>query len=246
MRKNVILILLLIIITFGCTNDVTTLIKDNNFLIRLVRHSGEYTSYYGSVSYYNNKWDAYSTHTYITVSNVCIEKQCLKLRIITSRFNSFGSPNYWEWNYPVEYEIEIVNSELKEIIKFCKDNPNDQYDLFFDEAKTIKTLETTALCISDNLRIKETPDLKPETKVIGKLQKFQEVTLIDVTSETEKIGKFDSPWYKVKLEDGNIGWVYGAYVKIYFDEKDKGYLYKAFEAPGSDETNNQEYIPSFY
>lgn len=45
------------------------------------------------------------------------------------------------------------------------------------------------------------------------------------------------PWYKTRLEDGNEGWVFGGFVKIYFFDENIQMLKRAFEKNGSEYTN---------
>ena len=77
------------------------------------------------------------------------------------------------------------------------------------------------------------------TILLSGMNSFQTVTVIDATDKYDNIDGLKSRWYKIKLAEGQYGWVYGGYVKIYVDEQSKQQLLKAFAEPGSEDTNNQ-------
>ncbi len=94
-----------------------------------------------------------------------------------------------------------------------------------------------ALIVCDSLRIRESPNTESSTKVVGKLKKWDKVTAIDCTETKTRIDNLEYPWYKIRLEDGKEGWVFGGFAKIYFSEEDLQLLYEAFEKEGSEYTN---------
>ncbi len=50
--------------------------------------------------------------------------------------------------------------------------------------------------------------------LLGEAQKGTKVTVLEESEKPDTIGGVTKPWYKVKLESGLVGWVFGAYVSI--------------------------------
>lgn len=61
-----------------------------------------------------------------------------------------------------------------------------------------------------NVRIREKPSL--EANIITTLDKDKLLKIIEVSDEKMKISDMNSYWYKVILESGQIGWIYGYFV----------------------------------
>ena len=55
------------------------------------------------------------------------------------------------------------------------------------------------------------------------LQKSSEVTLYEQSKNQEEIDGEKNFWYKVKVDEETYGWVYGAYVRIFFEDQSLGY-----------------------
>lgn len=92
--------------------------------------------------------------------------------------------------------------------------------VYVDISKTYPT--TCQAIVIDNLNIRDAPSLKGN--IIGKIIKRTEITLYDKSIHQDEIDGENDFWYKVKLDTKNIyGWVYGAYVRIFFEDESLGY-----------------------
>ncbi len=72
------------------------------------------------------------------------------------------------------------------------------------------------VCWLDKVNVRDTPDLK--AKAVASIQKNEEVEYLGyITEETSKVelrGKtYNEPFYKVKMRDGKVVWVYGGTVQ---------------------------------
>ena len=63
-------------------------------------------------------------------------------------------------------------------------------------------------------------------KKIGKLKKRDEVTLYEQSKFVDEIDGEKNPWYKVKVSENEYGWLYGGYVRIFFEDENLGYYSK--------------------
>ncbi len=195
------------------------LINKNQELICAVEcNHGEITCNYGT--------------EYIHLQSVGNRIQDNKLYVdyVYSVFNVLGIPSFRDFDFPKFYEIVITEKQIKKRIESIK------YKKIPDTSKRISGT-CDALIICDNLRIRESPNTDSTTKVVGKLKKWDKVTAIDCTETKTKIDNLEYPWYKIRLEDGKEGWVFGGFAKIYFSDEDLQLLYKAFEKDGSEYTN---------
>ena len=159
-----------------------------------------------------------------------IQDNKLYVDYVYSVFNVLGIPGFRNFDYPNYYEIVITEKQIRKRIESMK------YKEIPDTSKRISRT-CDALIICDNLRIREEPNTDSTTKVVGKLKKWDKVTAIDCTETKTKIDNLEYPWYKIRLEDGQEGWVFGGFAKIYFSDEDLQLLYKAFEKEGSEYTN---------
>ena len=55
------------------------------------------------------------------------------------------------------------------------------------------------------------------------LSKASEVTLYEQSKNQEEIDGEKNFWYKVKVDEETYGWVYGTYVRIFFEDQSLGY-----------------------
>jgi hypothetical protein len=55
------------------------------------------------------------------------------------------------------------------------------------------------------------------------LSKASEVTLYEQSKNQYEIDGEKNFWYKVKVDEETYGWVYGAYVRIFFEDQSLGY-----------------------
>ncbi len=63
------------------------------------------------------------------------------------------------------------------------------------------------MCISIRLR----PSVKAD--ILGKLNKDDEIEIVDKTDIKLQVEEAYNYWYKIKLSNGTMGWVFGEYVK---------------------------------
>lgn len=82
--------------------------------------------------------------------------------------------------------------------------------LFYEVVDSMKFTFPSGYCNDSNVRIREKPDL--ESPIIGKLQKNDEVTIIDKTPYRMEIGNNNSKWFKIMTNDGLAGWSFGLYI----------------------------------
>lgn len=69
--------------------------------------------------------------------------------------------------------------------------------------------------VIDNLRIRSKPSINSE--IVGNLAKLSEITLYEESAHKDTIDNIESPWYKTQTVDGKEGWVFGGYVRIFFN-----------------------------
>jgi len=81
-----------------------------------------------------------------------------------------------------------------------------------DVAGTPVTPLQYALVISDKVRIRESPSLTGVQ--LGFLSDGQRVKVLKRSDEKMKVDAMFGYWYKIKSEDGTVGWSYGAFLKI--------------------------------
>lgn len=196
--------------------------------------------YRGTIYYSDGQWNAVYNSSFGLIELIEIEKNTneIILSIQLSNFIIRGYPNsYWDWSYPNLYEIKLTSDILLEILN-SNDETKGLNNFFCIDDIVSKYGNCHAIIITDNLRIRTLPNTSSESKVIGVLNKFQDVELIDCTKEKDEIDGILAPWYKVNLEDGTDGWIFGGFAKIYFSVKnDKERIIKAFEKEGSEYTN---------
>lgn len=125
--------------------------------------------------------------------------------------NENNIPKYLTFHFPKKYSVSILRNSIE--------NCNIK-EIVLDTSKTYPT--TCQAIIIDNLTVREKPCL--EGKKIGRIEKRTEVTLYEQSENIDEIDGEKNPWYKIKLADSKEGWVYGGYVRIFFE----GY-YTGFE-----------------
>jgi len=72
--------------------------------------------------------------------------------------------------------------------------------------KTIK-----GRCTENGISIRLRPSIKAD--ILGKLNKYDEIEIIDKTDIKLQVEEAYNYWYKIKLSNGTMGWVFGEYVK---------------------------------
>lgn len=119
-----------------------------------------------------------------------------------------------KWSYPKKFKVIISNLDIQDV--FEKDIVGC---ILVDTSQTYPT--TCQAIVIDNLNIRDKPSLCGNK--IGIIQKGVEVTLYEESKNQEEIDGEKNFWYKVKVDEETYGWVYGAYVRIFFEDPSLGY-----------------------
>ena len=69
----------------------------------------------------------------------------------------------------------------------------------------------TGIVNDDAVRLRTSPFLGEKSHVITLLSKNDKVTILDI-GNYEEIDEYNAPWYKVKTENNQTGWIYGGYI----------------------------------
>lgn len=213
---------------------IETLCKQNDFYFILVNSNNNFC---GVLTNKNGFLELNSGVSYnrFDILDVKYNEENILLSILDASFLLRGIPCYRDYTEILFYNQTITLRQIEQRIKSINKNGNDFEELLFVFNRI--NYFSPALIICDNLRIREKPNTNSTTKVIGKLNKWDKVTVVDCTNTKDKIENLEYPWYKIKLEDGQEGWVFGGFTKIYFSDEDLNLLYKAFEKEGSEYTN---------
>ncbi|MBP3710721.1 MAG: SH3 domain-containing protein [Treponema sp.] len=207
--------------------------KDGGYAGTIENDHGEWECSYGA-SYYHQQYD-----THEIINNTVI------VSYLSCNFILRGEPAYRDYNYPKKESAIITKKQIERRLSSDGNNGEDGYDGGIDLSKIVVSKGNChALVITDGLRVRENPDTKVDTKVIGKFNKFDDIYLIDCTESKDKIDNLEFPWYKVQLADGTEGWVFGGFAKIYFNEHDKERIKAAF-AEHESEYWNQYVTPDY-
>lgn len=219
------------------SNDLERMIKNNEFDFVLTNKNGSYGGYI-----YNNhdKWEcSFGTDfLYVGFDSRIIYEERVDILCLSSIYFSYGSPSYREYAFPKKTVISITKQQIQDRINSIKaGNKKKNRDINKNTNESIVKVECNGLSIAENVRIREEPYIKNGIKILEKLKKFQKIKIIDMSNNIDTIENLKSCWYKIRLEEGTEGWVFGGGVKIYFDDEDLKMLYKAFEKEGSEYTN---------
>ena len=105
---------------------------------------------------------------------------------------------------------QIESSEIK-------NTETENVDTISDD-KTIDIEETGKYAILNDsrVRLRNEPYLSSDT--IKLLNKNERVIVNKKTFETEKIQNMNSPWYEITVNDNVVGWIYGYFLDLQFDE----------------------------
>ena len=121
---------------------------------------------------------------------------------------------YRKWLFPILYRTFIPFTDVERA--FEQDIIGKVYvNISFTYPTTCQAI------VIDNLNIRDKPSLNGNK--IGQLEKRREVTLYEQSKNLDEIDGEKNPWYKVKLDDNTYGWVYGGYVRIFFEDPNLGY-----------------------
>ena len=216
----------------------------------IIEDNEKYYSSKGHITYNNGKWISEFAGSYFSnnINKIEYNENEIVIYLQVQSFFTRGEPSFREWQYPVVYKIILTKQIIEDIKTYEKMNKKSSYYYVYELPSDAKTTfgYANGICICNNLRVREEPNTKSSTKVITKLSKWEKVELIDCTTEVSKIDDLEYPWYKCKLKDGTVGWVFGGFVKIYFEDSDLNLLYKAFEKEGSEYTNQFRTPEGFY
>jgi len=191
----------------------------------------------------NGNIEAVYSDTYSKIISKNKNENALELTVESSDKIIRGDWPYWDWDYPMKGKVILTSKNIKKITEIYA--KYKFYDYLLDEDELTPST-CNALIITDNLRVRSEPNLNSDTQIIDKLNKWDDVHLIDCTKEKTKIDNLEYPWYKVQLENGQEGWIFGGFAKIYFFDRDKEDLHKAFEKEGSEYTNQFVTPEGFY
>jgi len=70
---------------------------------------------------------------------------------------------------------------------------------------------TKGTCIENGISIRLRPSVNAD--ILGKLNKDDEIEIVDKTDIKLQVEYAYNYWYKIKLANGTMGWVFGDYVK---------------------------------
>lgn len=215
--------------------DMEKLIQNNDFNFTLRNKNGSYGGY---ISNKHDNWECNfgRDYLYFGFDSREIYADRVEVSYLSCNFLLYGEPSYRMYGNPQKTTISITKQQ---IIKRIHSLQNEKYDENEDIEKNGASfkIEPRGLSIADNIRIRETPGISSDIRILGKLNKFQKVTVIDETENQEEIEGIKSTWYKIITDEGIEGWVFGGFVKIYLLDEDIELLHKAFEKEGSEYTN---------
>ena len=234
--KKIILIFLCVFMNciFCCAKN--NLIQDFNFDLYFQYPNVKKTIYLGCGSIKDNVLSISTDKAYYWIKEYNLENsnKFIKISFLESNFSLNGYPLYRQYGVAKIYSFVIDRNEINLLATNSKQNNQNRIIV---KSNDYVLTSSPALILCDNLRIRESPNTNSNTKVIGKLQKWDKVIVTDCTENKDKIDNLEYPWYKIRTEDGTEGWIFGGFAKIYFSDDDLELLYKAFEKPGSEYTN---------
>lgn len=218
--------------------NLRELLKKNGLFFRLSMKK-EHGMYHGNVGqhYYEDEeihrvhGSFNASYGFLEIVDSNITDDTLYFSAQINFFKEYGDPRYREYPYPKIYDVKLTKDDVLEIME------TEEY--FIDEIVPRKGF-CRALVITDNLRIREHPKGTADVPILGKLDKFDIINIVDSTTEKEVIDGLEYPWFKVQLEDGDFGWVFGGFAKIFMMDNEIEILKNAFNVEGS------EYVNQFY
>ncbi len=238
MKKKMFVLLSIVVIFMSCSSEkeaMEKLITENEFSFWLVNQNGTYG---GAVQNDHDVWNCNfgTDFFYFGFDSREIFEDKVTVYFLTCNFIVCGEPSYREYGYPERGSFSITKKQIQKRIDNIKNGNNKENNEIIKDSIYEIPEQCKGLVIADNVRIRQSPSSNSSVNIIGKLNKFQKVTLLGY-SDSEKIDGMESPWYKIRLEDGTEGWIFGGFAKIYFSDEDLQLLYKAFEEEGSEYTN---------
>lgn len=208
----------LIISRIFATETTFELINNNNFNLQVKTTTGIYV---GDLRIQNGiivcSYPLINAN--ITVTDSLITIYADKIKFDRNTFSD--NKSFRQWYFPERYKMEITNMKLLNIKEFGKYVNNSYVGNFYESELIIENELYPTSCkaiVVDNLNIRSEPSLKGN--IIGIIRKGDEVTLYGNMGIKEKIDNIESYWYKIKFDDKIEGWIFGGYVKIFFENID--------------------------
>lgn len=191
----------------------------NNKFITFSIRDKENEDYFASVWIENNQiFCNYGSEIIACLmSEYHIYEDYAEIYFFRTAFSNYKESNdefkYRKWVFPLKYKVRITYEDLINSYEYKKKK------ILIDSSVTYPA-ECQAIVI-DNLSIRESPSLTANK--IGRYDKRTEITLYGKSEKEEEIDGIKSYWYKVKLNDDSYGWVFGGYVRIFFEDDSLGY-----------------------
>ena len=74
-----------------------------------------------------------------------------------------------------------------------------------------------AFCNRGLLRVRKAPDLT--AAIIGSVDTYEKVTILERSAKTQSIDGFDSYWYRIRTQSALEGWAFGGYLEIFSQDQ---------------------------
>jgi len=184
---------------------------------------------YFSLSKNGLLYNPYLTYTIRFINNSKIVEICISLKnknqsdiymALSSYIKKIG--DYYYWNslddvYSFYQQLQRYNEtfpqsfiEFQRTIDYIKSTLllNGKNVSFVPESKS--TIDT-GIVNDDAVRLRTSPFLGEKSHVITLLSKNDKLTILDI-GNYEEIDEYNAPWYKVKTENNQTGWIYGGYI----------------------------------
>lgn len=210
--------ILIFCIKFFPLENFDEVFKNTNFTIRIKDSPSSY-NLIGCLRFLNGQIKSFGNGTFYLIIN---PGYFLKDNSVDVYFSRTIVTNLLDENrkslklsFPERYKINLSFEELNEI--YSSNRP--QIDKYIKTATVCPSV--CQAIIIDNLNVRDEPSLSGNK--IGRLEKRTEVTLYEESKNIDEIDGEKNPWYKVKLDDNTYGWVYGGYVRIFFEDPNLGY-----------------------
>lgn len=217
--KKTILITFLLLMTFFCFSEerndtIESIITENNFNFYISGISGN-NKYVSTIRIKNGYIRCFfpliNAKTEIDRKNIVIYSDVC----IFNHHKLKETSRYRDWFFPKRYRITIT---LEDLQKLLVEKKSYSGEIMFDDVQTYPT--TCQAILIENVNVRDNPSL--EGRKIGRIEKGSEVTLYEQSMNMSKIDGEENYWYRVKISEGNEGWIYGAYAKIFFENGDMG------------------------
>ncbi len=198
-----------------------------------------------TIFYRDGEWESFETLGYSKILSVDVKDDIVLFKVEYSTHCQKGEFTYSDWYYPSNFNFSLEAKTIEKIIETNK-SKYKFYSIFINPKIIFLGDSCSAIIIANDVLVRSKPSLDASSEIICKLKKWDDVHLIDCTKEKTKIDNLEYPWYKLQLENGQEGWIFGGFAKIYFYEHDKGPILMNFEKEGSEYTNQFETPEGFY